>query len=295
RFAINISRGSGFVFVIHDDSIPAEQVLDDQAEVLLGERIFPAVGFQLAGTAFAFHPGDAAAALEALGKAKQVRLRSDGTGVDSGAIDINLPAEALNWLKACGKTFDIAIDKVTDPDAPAMPAARPRSPKTLVLAATKAGPPGMEDKQKIDGWDASELRSNEGQIIVCFIRRHYYAGSEPGARHLATFLMVSRRKGLTMLLKDSNLHPPEGDKVEATLKFAEMPFTGFSAQVQGPDEIGIFPQHGAALAKVLENGARALMKSPVSDNFEFPVQASIIPWLRACARRNGIAIEPVGQ
>jgi hypothetical protein len=45
----------------------------------------------------------------------------------------------------------------------------------------------------------------------------------------------------------------------------------------------------------LENGTRALMKSPVSDNFEFPVQASVIPWLRACARRNGIAIEPVGQ
>ena len=39
----------------------------------------------------------------------------------------------------------------------------------------------------------------------------------------------------------------------------------------------------------------ALMKSPVSDNFEFPVQASVVPWLRACARRNGIAFEPVGQ
>jgi len=47
-------------------------------------------------------------------------------------------------------------------------------------------------------------------------------------------------------------------------------FTGFSAQVQGPDEIGIFPQHGAALAKAPESGARATMKSPVSDNFEFP-------------------------
>jgi hypothetical protein len=295
RFAINISRGSGFVFVIHDDGIPSEQLLDDQAEVLLGERSFPAIGFQVAGTAFTFHPGDAAAALEALGKAKQIRLRSEGGGLDSGAIDINLPAEALNWLKACGKTFDIAIDKVTDPDAPAMPAARPRSPKTLVMQPTKAGPPGIEDKQKIDGWDASELRNNEGQIIVCFIRRHYYAGSEPGARHLATFLMVSRRKGLTLLLKDSNLHLPEGDTVQATLQIGQTPFTGFSAQVQGPDEIGIFPQHGAALAKALENGGRATMKSKVTDNFEFPVQASVIPWLRACARRNGIAIEPVGQ
>jgi hypothetical protein len=153
----------------------------------------------------------------------------------------------------------------------------------------------MEDKQKIEGWDASELRNNQGQILVCFIRRHYYAGSEPGARHLATFFMVSRAKGLTMMLKDSNLHLPEGDVVKATLQFDEKPFTGFSAQVQGPDEIGIFPQRGAVLAKALENGARGLMKSPVSDNFEFPVQASVIPWLRACARRNGIPIEPVSQ
>lgn len=295
RFAINISRGGGLVFVIHDDGIPSEQVLDDQAEVLLGERTFPAVGFQVAGTAFTFHPQDAAGALEALGKVKQLRLRSDGGGVDSGAIDVNLPTEALNWLKACGKTFDIAIDKVTDPDAPPMPNARPRSPKTLVAAATKAGPPGIEDKQKIEGWDASELRNNDGQIIVCFIRRHYYMGSEPGSRHLATFLMVSRAKGLTIMLKDSNLHLPEGQKVDVSFTIGDKPFTGFAAQVQGPDEIGIFPQHGTALATAMESGARALMKSPVSDNFEFPVQASVIPWLRACARRSGIAIEPVGQ
>jgi hypothetical protein len=107
--------------------------------------------------------------------------------------------------------------------------------------------------------------------------------------------MVSRRKGLTMTLKDSNLHLPESAPVEATLRFDQTAFTGFSAQTQGSDEIGIFPAHGAALAKALENGARGLMKSPVSDNFEFPVQASVIPWLRACARRNGISIEPVGQ
>jgi hypothetical protein len=218
---------------MHDDGIPSEQVLDDQAEVILGEHNFPAVGFQVAGTAFTFHPGEAAAALEALGKAKQVRLRSDGAGLDSGPIDINLPQEALNWLKACGRTFDIAVDKVTDPDAPAMPAPRPRSPKTQVSGATKAGPPGIEDKQKIDGWDASELRNNEGQIIVCFIRRHYYTGSEPGSRHLATFLMVSRRKGLTMMLKDSNLHLQEQAPVEATLTFGETPFSGFTAQAQG--------------------------------------------------------------
>jgi hypothetical protein len=293
HFAINISRGTGFAFMIQDEGLAMERVLDDQAEIVLGERSFPAVTFQIAGDAFIFHPGDAAAALEALGKARQVRLHSDGSGVDSGNIDINLPQEALNWLKACGKTFDIAIDKVSDPDAPPIPTARPRSPQTLVMPATKAGPPGMEDKQKIEGWDASELRNNQGQILVCFIRRHYYAGSEPGARHLATFFMVSRAKGLTMMLKDSNLHLTEGDAVEATLKFDDRPFTGFSAQVQGPDEIGIFPQHGAGLARALENGGRGLMKSPVSDNFEFPVQASVIPWLRACARRNGIAMEPV--
>ena len=293
-FSINISRGSGLVFVIHDDGLPSELTFDDQAEIALGERTFPAVTFQI-GTAHAYHPGDAAAALEALGKAKQVLLRSEGSGVDSGVIEINLPAEALNWLKACGKTFDIPIDKVTDPDGPPLPTPRLRSPKILVMPATKAGPPGIEDKQKINSWDASELRNNEGQIIVCFIRRHYYAGTDAGPRHLATFLMVSQKKGLTMLLKDSNLRLPEGNAVEATLKIGDAPFTGFTAQVQGPDEIGIFPQHGEALAKALENGARAVMKSPVSDNFEFPVQSSVIPWLRACARRNGIAIEPVGQ
>src|SRR5262245_50275257 len=48
RFAINISRGSGFVFVIHDDGLPSEQALDDQAEIVLGERSFPAVSFQVA-------------------------------------------------------------------------------------------------------------------------------------------------------------------------------------------------------------------------------------------------------
>jgi hypothetical protein len=114
--------------------------------------------------------------------------------------------------------------------------------------------------------------------------------------HHASVWRLSQRSSLRpRLLKDSNLKLPEGNAVEATLKIGETSFTGFSAQVQGPDEIGIFPQHGAALAKALENGGRALMKSPVSDNFEFPVQASVIPWLRACARRNGIAIEPVGQ
>jgi hypothetical protein len=63
----------------------------------------------------------------------------------------------------------------------------------------------------------------------------------------------------------------------------------------GEDEIGIFPQHGNVLAAALEKGVRATFKSKVSDIFEFPVQASVVPWLRACARRNGIAMEPVTQ
>jgi hypothetical protein len=59
---------------------------------------------------------------------------------------------------------------------------------------------------------------------------------------------VSRRKGFTVLLKDSLQNLPEGQNVEATLRVGEVPFTAFSAQVQGPDEIAIFPQHGEALA-----------------------------------------------
>jgi hypothetical protein len=58
------------------------------------------------------------------------------------------------------------------------------------------------------------------------------------------------------------------------------------------DEIGIFPQHGKALAAALEKGVRVTFKTEVSDHFEFPVQASVVLWLRACARRNGIAMEP---
>jgi hypothetical protein len=291
RFAINISRGAGLVVTMHDDGLPAEQVLDDQAELVIGDRTFPAVGFPV-GTAFAFHPGDAAGALTAIGKATRVRLRSDGAGIDSGAVTIDLPAEALNWLKQCGKTFDIAIDRPSDPDAPELPSPLPRSPKTALLPVTTAGPPGMADKQRIEGWDASELRNNDGNIIVCYIRRRYVTGSEPGSRRLGTFLMVSRRKGFTVMLKDSNVKLSEGQPVEATLDVGSERFIGFSAQVLGEDEIGIFPQHGNALAAALEKGVRATFKSKVSDNFEFPVQASVVPWLRACARRNGIAMEP---
>jgi hypothetical protein len=295
RFSVNISRGSGLTFVIQDDGLPMEEVLDDQAEILLDGRSFPALGFPVAKVAFTFHPGDAAGALATLGKAKRVTLRSDGAGIDSGAVTIDLPAEALNWLRRCGKTFDIAIDKPSDPKAPEMPTPRRRSPEISVAPATAAGPPGIEDKQKIVGWNASELRNGDGSIQVCYIRRQYIMGSGPSSRGLATFLMVSRRRGFTMMLKDTSLDLPEGKPVEATLKIGETPFTDFAARVQGHDEIGIFPYHGATLAAALEKGERATFKAADADQFQFPVQSSVIPWLRACAHRNGIAIEPVGK
>jgi hypothetical protein len=294
RFALNISRGAGLAIGIHDDGLPTEDVLDDQAEVTIDGRSFPAVGFPV-GTLFVFHPGDAAGALTMLGKATQVRLRSEGAGIDSGPITIGLPPEALNWLKDCGRTFDIAIDKPTDPNAPELPTPRVRSPKIAVLPPTPAGPPGISDKQKIQGWDASELRNGEGHIIVCFIRRHYAMGSEPGSRTLGTFLMVSRLKGLTMMLKDSKLDQVEGKPVEASLKVGDRPFADFSAQVLGHDEIGIFPAHGSAFAAALAIGERATFKPANGDQLDFPVQPSALAWLRACARRNGIGLEPTGQ
>ncbi len=75
-----------------------------------------------------------------------------------------------------------------------------------------------------------------------------------------------------MMLKDSNLNLPEGQPVEATLKLGSESFTAFSAHVLGQDEIGIFPQHGTALAPALESGVRATFKTVMSDQFEFPVQ-----------------------
>jgi hypothetical protein len=293
RLSLNISRGSGLSFAIQDDGLPMEEVLDDQAQIVIDGRAFPAVGFPVANVAFTFHPGDAEGSLSALGKAVRITLRSDGAGIDSGAVNIELPAEALNWLRQCGKTFDIPIDRPTDPNAPDMPVPRQRSAKIAIMPATAAGPPGIEDKQKIEGWNASELRNGDGSIQVCYIRRHYVIGPEPSSRTFGTFLMVSRRQGFMMMLKDSTLDLPESQPVEATLKIGDAPFTAFSAHVLGHDEIGIYPQHAATLAAVLEKGARLTFRSASSDRMEFPVQAGIVPWLRACARRNGIAIEPI--
>lgn len=295
RFGMDISRGSGLVFTIMDNGLPGEQVLDDQAEIRIDGRPFPAVGFSI-GEAFVLHPGDAAGALEALGKATSVTLRSDGAGIDTSTILLDLPGEALNWLKQCGKTFDIAIDKPTDPNAPDLPVPRPRSPEIAITPPTPAGPPGIEDKQKIEGWDASELRNNDGRIIICFIRRHYKMPADQAPRTLGIFAMASRLKGLTMMVKDSKVDLPPGKPVEATLTIGTAPFPAFSAQVLGHDEVGIFPQHGAALAAAIEkDSVIALKTTSTEDRYEFSVHPGVIGWLRACARRNGIAFEPAGQ
>src|SRR5215467_5253997 len=112
-------------------------------------------------------PGDAAGVLSALEKSITLTLRSSGAEIDTGAVTLDLPGEALGWLKRCGETFDIAIDRPTDPAAPALPAPRPRSTKLSFAQPTAAGPAGIEDKQKISGWDASELRGEDGTVTVC--------------------------------------------------------------------------------------------------------------------------------
>lgn len=290
RLSLNISRGAGFAFSLGDDALPGERVLDDQAEVVLDEGAsVPAVGFDVTATYFAFHPGDAAAVLTGLATAKTLRLRSAGAGIDTGAITLDLPPEALAWLIACGKTFDIAVDRPTDPNAPPLPAPRPRSPEIASSQPTAAGPAGIEDKQKISGWDASELRGADGKVAVCMIRRHYFFGAEKGARQVGTFLMASRSKGLIMMLKDSSLTQHGGDKLDATLSFGGKPFTGFTAQMLSADEIGIFPQHGLALAQALGEAERFDFKSKIV-GIEFPVQGAV-NWLRACVRRNGFGFE----
>jgi hypothetical protein len=164
---------------------------------------------------------------------------------------------------------------------------RPHSPELASSQPTVAEAAGIEDKQKISNWDASELRGADGKVPVCMIRQHYVTGSEPGARTVATFLMVSRVKGLTMMFKDSSLNLQAGQKIEATLKVASKPFAGFSAQALSADEIAIYPQHGAALA--LESGNRFDFKAPMI-GMQGPVP--IVAWARACARRHGIGIEP---
>ena len=175
--SLTIGRGSGLAIAIGDDKLPSEAILDDQAEIVVGDRAFPATAFTVRSGTLAFHPGDAAGVLSALDKATTLQLHSDGAGIKSGAMTLDLPGDALAWLKLCGKQFDIALDRPTDPKAGDIPIPRPRSPEIAPAKPTVAGPPGIEDKQNISGWDASELRNSDGKIAVCFIRQHYRIGS----------------------------------------------------------------------------------------------------------------------
>ncbi len=293
RLAFGIGRGAGFAISITDREVPSENILDDEAEIFLdGGAPFPTVAFPV-GPSFAMHPGDAAAVLVALEKAITVRLRSDGAGFESGPIPLNLPGEALSWLKRCGTVFNIPIDRPSDPNAPDLPKPRPRSPELLDAQPSKAGPAGIEDKQKINGWDASELRGADGRVAVCFIRRHYLVAAKPGvASTFATFLMVSRAKGLSMMLKHSSVSEPEGKPIEASMSIGGKAFTDFSARMLGNDEIGIFPQHATALARALdEYEAIVDFKSKVL-GVQTSTWAGAMAWARACSRRHGIAIEP---
>lgn len=299
RLSADISAGSGLAFGVLDDKLPADDVLDDQAEVVLDGKIFPAVAFTVANShSVAVHPGDAAAVLAALKTTTKLRLRSDGAGVDTGDIALDMPADALGWLVQCGKTFAIAVDRPTDPDAPPLPVAQPRSPEIAPAVATPAGPPGIEIKWKIARWDASELRGGDGKVSACMIRQHYgvssaSAGQAP-ARVIGAFLIASRSKGLAMMLKDSSLDLPGGQPVEATMAIDHAPFSGVEARMLGSDEIGIFPQHGSALGTALGDGIDVDFKSKV-EGMEFFIPAGVVPWLRACARRNGISFEPQGD
>jgi hypothetical protein len=289
---LTIGRGSGLAFAVSDDKLSSEHILDDQAELTVGDRAFPATAFTVRSDTLAFHPGDATGVLAALDKATTLRVRSDGAGIDSGAMTLDLPVEALAWLKQCAKQFDIALDHPTDPKAGDIPTPRPHSPRIATATPSAAGPPGIDDKQKISGWEASELRSTDGKIAVCFIRQHYQEGSGSSARVIGTFLMVSRAKGLTMMLKDSSLDLPEGKPVDATLSIDKKPFTAFSAHMLGSDEIGIFPQHGLDLANALGDGVPVTFDAPKLEKMEFPIPSGVLPWLRACTRRSGIGFEP---
>ncbi len=107
---LTIGRGSGLAFAVSDDKLSSEHILDDQAELKIGDRAFPASAFTVRADTLAFHPGDAAGVLAALDKATTLRLRSDGAGIDTGAMTLDLPGEGLAWLKQCAKQFDIAAD-----------------------------------------------------------------------------------------------------------------------------------------------------------------------------------------
>lgn len=176
------------------------------------------------------------------------------------------------------------------------PAAAGTVHKTVHLAddASRDRPQsGAPEQQKISGWDTSEVRGDDGRVVACMIRAHYTTGGAKG-RSVATFLVASRSKGLTMLLKDSGLDLPggPGTPIKATFKINDKAFPDFSAEVEGRDEIAIFPDHGAALAAALGDGVTAQLDALNAESVTFAVVSGVMPWLRDCTRRWGFGFEP---
>ena len=62
--------------------------------------------------------------------------------------------------------------------------------------------------------------------------------------------------------------------------------------MQGSDEIAIFPDHGADLAKALGDGASAHFDAKNVETLDFPVVPGVMPWLRVCTHRWGFSFEP---
>jgi hypothetical protein len=108
-----------------------------------------------------------------------------------------------------------------------------------------------------------------------------------------TALMAGRGTGLSLLVSDSSLKLAEGEPLEATFTIGGKPFTGFSARVRGTDEIGIYPDRGAALLAALDGDAMLDVRSKAVA-LVFPFERDAVSWVRACARRNGITMEPTG-
>jgi hypothetical protein len=175
------------------------------------------------------------------------------------------------------------------------PAAGKMMDKAVQLADDASGKPqpGQREQQKISGWETTEVRGDDGRVAACMIRAHYTTGGAKG-RSIATFLVASRSKGLTMLLKDSGLDLPggPGTPIKATFKINDKAFPDFSAEVEGRDEIAIFPNHGTALAAALDDGVTAQFDAMNAETVNFAVVSGVMPWLRDCTQRWGFGFEP---
>jgi len=90
-------------------------------------------------------------------------------------------------------------------------------------------------------------------------------GSEDAARRIGVFFMASRAKGLSLMLKDSELKAKPGQSLDASLTIGDTPVTELSARVLSSDEIGVFPRHGLALAAAAaaDKADRFAFKSPL--------------------------------